>query len=494
MADQRRHVAAALAGGRDADHHVVLPVRRAAVAAKPPNSVANRLVPCARRACAPRRPGRRRATWSMRRCEGAHRAAAAGRAAARAPAACRRRSARASSALAPAAARRCSARRLGQRVVGECVGRSDRGPRPGPAARRRAAESPARSRPTTSRRRRCGARSAPARGRRRRAGSSSARNSGPCSRSKGSRTAAQASSRALASASAGRRRRSASSACKPSARRRRIQHDVPSSAKVARSAFVAVDQRVQRGAARPRRARRAAQADRLVVGQRGLGAELVGQPDLALRLGGRDDARRSRPPANGSKSTAPSAGFSELDGAHASHLHELARARRVGHEPGGLAVRSRPRRASGTAGCAASNDASPRGARRGRKSASCISATDSLKADLMVAMSCVRVRGGQEAREVVEDVHAAAAHHREQQVLQRMVFEPADAPERGEVADLERRADLAAERALSSSAMAAVCTVELRPAAPSPAAFRCSQRRPCAAASASGWRTKVPAK
>ncbi len=32
------------------------------------------------------------------------------------------------------------------------------------------------------------------------------------------------------------------------------------------------------------------QRGRFVVGQRGFGAELVGQPDLALRLGGRDDA------------------------------------------------------------------------------------------------------------------------------------------------------------------------------------------------------------
>src|SRR4051812_19907924 len=56
-----------------------------------------------------------------------------------------------------------------------------------------------------------------------------------------------------------------------------------------------------------------------------------------------------------------------------------------------------------------------------------------------------RVRRGHEAREVVEDVYAAASHHGEQQILQRMVFEPADAPERREVANLERRAGFAAE-------------------------------------------------
>ena len=74
--------------------------------------------------------------------------------------------------------------------------------------------------------------------------------------------------------------------------------------------FVALDQPVQRHAqgARVQRALEP-QPHRLVVGQRGFGAQLVAQPDLALRLGGRDDALdRSRRRTGRIPSAAPAAG------------------------------------------------------------------------------------------------------------------------------------------------------------------------------------------
>ena len=416
-----------LAGGRNADHQVVLAgqaVQQRGEAAEQRREQARAALRAG--ACAARRPARHRAAWSTR-CEAKVRTARARPVERqfehrqRPPA--KRASQYASSARCIVGLPRVAVSR--ERVVGERAGAA-----PASARRRRAPRRTAR--PSSSRdhaprpavaddvvRRR-----AAARARRRRGAAARRGTADPASRSKGVSTTRRSVGRELGRARC-RRQRGAGRAARAAARRCARDAQLRAVGAEGRAqGLVALDQRLQRRRKRVR-VERAAQAQRrrFVVGQRGLAAPAGRQPDLALRLGAWERRARSGRAANGSKSTSVAVGSSMAAwsfmlaiftvlalGASGSGTNQAGWPSRRG--PGARRAPAAARRRSVAAVGGAA-----------RQEFGFLQLGDRfLERRLDGRDVLLRVRRGQEAGEVVEDVDAAAAHHREQQVLQRMVF------------------------------------------------------------------------
>jgi hypothetical protein len=181
--------------------------------------------------------------------------------------------------------------------------------------------------------------------------------------------------------------------------------------------LVALAERAQRGR-ECRLVERAVEMQRsgFVVGERGLVAEAIGEPDLALRLGRRHDAldvadvalpervlRRAAHRCDAELET-PLIHFCLPGGVHTPLLliglpgrDDAPRQRTSTYLPGSSGLGTyqraspsgpRPSFAPGTGGFVTSSTAGSCTVRAGRNSEACSSATDSRNADLIVAMSC----------------------------------------------------------------------------------------------------------
>src|SRR5690606_2628044 len=129
------------------------------------------------------------------------------------------------------------------------------------------------------------------------------------------------------------------------------------------------------------------QRHRLVVRQRAVLAQVRGQPQLALRLGGRHDA---------GDRTARERVVSDHDGVLHVRLPAVVHVPTLWYWPGvwgsgtyhaGRPSGSRPRRAPGSAGSAASITVCGVAVRRGSSSASCSSSTESFQAWVIASKS-----------------------------------------------------------------------------------------------------------
>src|SRR5688572_6867635 len=157
---------------------------------------------------------------------------------------------------------------------------------------------------------------------------------------------------------------------------------------------MARDQLAQCGAYRVRiQAAMEVQRDRFVVGQRRIAAKAVGQPDLALRLRGRSNAgqatfgKRVVVDASVGRTRLVQTAVINPDRIHALTFMYFPGCSGLGKNHAGVPSGSRPMRAPGTTGLLASITVRGVALLRGRNSMSCISATDSLKAVAIFAMS-----------------------------------------------------------------------------------------------------------
>ncbi len=212
--------------------------------------------------------------------------------------------------------------------------------------------------------------------------------------------------------------------------------------------IVPVDQLLERAVQRAHIQRPLqSQRNRLVERQRSLTAQLVGEPDFALRFGRWHDHGQLTPGEGVVVHGLERARRHERCSVHVPTLSNLfespAGLVRISDEPRWTPIGFVPKACAGHHRLRSVHH-SAHGATRQESRVLQFQYRAAERLDDVAALR-VPMRGGQEAGEIVEHVDAAAAHHREQQVLERMLLEERRFPHGCEVVHQDRSTHLRAE-------------------------------------------------